>query len=405
MGNNRTKVLFISRDGYGQSYLDVLFLPIFETVNSSDVEIKVLQFRPLSLKSQYSNLVKNSSLKIYFGNYSSGKLFPLIWDVICGIIYISRIIFKDRIKILHARSYVTALMVVCIKFFNPKIGFIFDTDGLLVDERVEFGNLNPKGFIYKTLIFIERNSVKYADAVITRTDQGKDIIFKRAGSIYADKFYVIPNGKDIDVFKPLDEKKRSEIKNSLGLYNNEPVIVYAGSIGPQYLIDRMFLFFSQVQKLNNKTLFLFLTNSENKDLRSLADKYKLPLSSLMVKSVEHDKIPLFLGASDLGLALRKPSLSQQAVSPIKVCEYLLCGLPVLVNIGFGDLEKIFSVNPSPGLLIPDTEEASLKNAALWFNNTVINNRSAFIKTCRQAGILNFGLEGVRNKYRRVYASI
>src|SRR5690606_35943047 len=50
---------------------------------------------------------------------------------------------------------------------------------------------------------------------------------------------------------------------------------------------------------------------------------------IVLKKVNSEEVPSYLNAADLGFALRQPKFSMQGVAPIKLGEYLLCGLPVI----------------------------------------------------------------------------
>ena len=48
----------------------------------------------------------------------------------------------------------------------------------------------------------------------------------------------------------------------------------------------------------------------------------------------------FLNASDIGIILRENNLVNNVSSPMKIGEYLCCGLPLILTSGIGDSEGI-----------------------------------------------------------------
>jgi glycosyltransferase involved in cell wall biosynthesis len=54
------------------------------------------------------------------------------------------------------------------------------------------------------------------------------------------------------------------------------------------------------------------------------------------------EVSAYLSAADAGIAFYKPTFSRQATSPVKVSEYLACGLPVIINAGVGDSDTFVS---------------------------------------------------------------
>jgi glycosyltransferase involved in cell wall biosynthesis len=108
------------------------------------------------------------------------------------------------------------------------------------------------------------------------------------------------------------------------------------------------------------------------------------------------EVPRHLAAGDLGLALRQPTFSMQAVAPIKLGEYLLCGVPVLATRGIGDSEAL--VPDTVGRLLDTMTPASLDAAATWFVNDVLPARGRFRADCREQGQRCFGIEAMVDAY-------
>ena len=68
--------------------------------------------------------------------------------------------------------------------------------------------------------------------------------------------------------------------------------------------------------------------------------HKLALKSFTITECIHSKVPNYLSAADVALALVKIGESKKHLSPIKVGEYWSCGLPVLIPKGIGDETQI-----------------------------------------------------------------
>lgn len=56
----------------------------------------------------------------------------------------------------------------------------------------------------------------------------------------------------------------------------------------------------------------------------------------MLKSVAHGLVKKYLSAANAGIIMRKDVTVNNVESPIKVGEYLACGLPVILTKGIGD---------------------------------------------------------------------
>ena len=92
----------------------------------------------------------------------------------------------------------------------------------------------------------------------------------------------------------------------------------------------------------------------------------------------------------------------QAVAPIKIGEYLLCGVPILASASIGDVSDISS---DVGMLIHHMDDVELNAAASWFIKTVLLNRNKYYEKCRQVGLDNYSLEFSRDTYLNAFKKI
>src|SRR6266849_4378099 len=70
----------------------------------------------------------------------------------------------------------------------------------------------------------------------------------------------------------------------------------------------------------------------------------------------------YLSAGDAGIAFYKPAFSRMSTSPVKITEYLACGLPLVINAGIGDSDAL-STAERIGALVRDFNEAEYADAA------------------------------------------
>lgn len=391
-------VLFVTWDGPQVSYLESLFLPIFHRLSDHGIRFHVLQFtwggdRKIACsRSACESLgISYRAVHILRKPLALGSLLTAF----SGNIIIGRAIRDLDIDIVMPRSTLPALSTL-LTLRNRSIPIVFDADGLPLDERVDFGGHSQLSLTYRFLRDIEAQAVRRADAILTRTGRAVDILHARAGAgTKKDKFYVVTNGRDPTAYTPGTPEQRHDLRKSLSIAPSAPLIVYAGSLGEQYCINEMFRFFEAIRTLRSDTRFLLLTGS-----LAVAKSYLKLFPGLenlcIIRNVESNKVSSYLGAADLGLALRYPSFSMQGVAPIKIGEYLLCGLPLLLARGAppnaGDLP------PNTSMHLNSFDKSDFTNAAIWFVQQVLSNRESYRQSTRAAGLKLFSLDASVRSY-------
>jgi len=390
-------ILFVTWDGPQVTYLESLFLPIFQRLAGMGLHVHILQFtwgdKPLI--EQRREACRQAGLayraqRIWRRPRALGGLLTALE----GARLIRRAIGEQRIDAVMPRSTLPALATL-LALRGRAVPMVFDADGLPLDERVEFAGQSPSGLIQRLLRDVEAQAVRRADRVLTRSQQAVEILLARAGAgTTPGKFQVVGNGRDTERFSPGDLASRRRMREQLGLAAEAPLLVYAGSLGPQYCLEEMFRLFEQVRQIRSDAHLLVLSGSPEL-LRPLLERFAALTPAVSCLSLPAEAVPGYLACADLGLALRRSSFSMRAVAPIKLGEYLLCGLPVLASPGIGDTDAIVA---SAGRLLAGLDDAELARAARWFCDEVLPQREGLREHCRNTGLRHFSLEACANAY-------
>jgi glycosyltransferase involved in cell wall biosynthesis len=331
---------------------------------------------------------------------SGGGLGPFL-SAIKGAWHVRSAIRQHRIDLVMPRSTMPALSCL-IAARDPSTRFVFDADGLPLDERVDFAGLSASSVTYRLLRDVEAQAIRLADVVLTRSIKAVDILHARAGAgTVLGKFHVVTNGRDAEIFKPSDAEQSALTRRELGLSAGAPLLVYAGSLGAQYCMEEMLRVFALIRERRPDAHWLILTGSPEAVQPALGRHPQLQ-GNITTRKVSPQTVPQYLACADLGLALRQPSFSMQAVAPIKLGEYLLCGLPVLATADIGDTDAI---TVEVGCLLHRMDEVALQAAANWFVDSVLPTREAYRSSCRAAGLNRFSLEASASFYRNAFESL
>src|SRR5205814_5149326 len=117
-------------------------------------------------------------------------------------------------------------------------------------------------------------------------------------------------------------------------------------------------------------------------------------SDFDVAAVDPYDVPENLQRARLGISLRKPTFSQIAASPTKIAEYLAAGIPVISNVGTGDVDELLQ-QERVGVLVAEFDRASLETAVTQALGLASDDQTEM--RCRRAARQYFDLVEVGGK--------
>lgn len=399
----RNKILFVSWDGPAQNYMESLFFPLLSAAARGAGQVGVYQFTWAD-EAQAAQTARAAAR--YGLGYTrsdvmrSPRQLAVPAMIAYGAVRLVGEVDRGGWDTLMPRAIIPAAMCLLAMRARPGLRLVFDADGLMADERVEFAGWRATGLQYRLFRDWEAQAVRRADRVIVRTTHARHILAARAGAGgFEDKIAVIPNAKDEALFRPLDAAQRAAVRAGRGIGADEPWLLYAGSLGPQYHPAAMVRLFELVHQRRADARLTLLSGMEDAAAPHVARLSAAARARVEVTRVVPDEVARLAGAADVGLSLREPSFSQRAVCPIKVAEYLLCGLPVVALAGVGDLDERLG-GLSALRLLPDVSEASLERAADWIIEA-LRERDAQAAAAREAGLREFSLGRCANALREV----
>jgi len=391
------KILFVTWDGPQVSYLESLFLPIFERLAERGIRIDVLQFRwgaPALAEAIRARCAEAGcgyrAVAIHRG---LGGLGPLAAALI-GARHVRGAVRDFGSDAVMPRSLMPAIAVLAAggARFRP---ILFDADGLPADERVDFAGLSRRGPTYRILRSVEAAAVRAAASVIVRSAAAARILADRAG-VRPERFHVVVNGRDETAFHPFDTTARHAVRAELGIEASAPLATYAGSVGPQYRFDLVRDFSRALAGWRPNARLLVLSGSP--ELAAAALGERPPLSPVVMRAAP-DRIARYLAAADVGLAFRARAFSMQAVAPVKLGEYLLCGVPTVGNAAVGDTRAATAA----GVFFDDS--AGPEAAARWLVEDVLRDREGYRERARAAGLAGFSLRRSVDDYAAAIAPL
>ena len=388
------KVLFITWDSESSNYLETLFFPILNGLLSRGV-INPFVFQFSWADQSEVNRIGSIAAGLgigYFHQQISRKPHPILgslWAVRRSRKALQSYILENGIEILMPRSTMPAWIVLRLPVsLSSRLELVFDADGLPIQERVDFSGLVEGSLMHRSLSKLETKMLKKADKVLVRTQRSVEIHLQNLPHVSPSKFFKVGNGRNEKLF--FYDQPDKETRAKLGVKEDELLLVHSGSLGGGYEIDRMYLLLQTLLTSGVAAKLLFLTRDEKTARALIPDALR---SDVIVFSVEFSFIPEILRASDIGICFRKKARSIAGISPIKLGEYLMCGLPVLISEGIGDLDEMFSTVH----FVWTAKDSSDSKEFLQWQQTVRKLDRAAIA---EFGRTNFSLESTLDSYER-----
>lgn len=380
------RLLFITWDGPQVAYLESLFVPIFARLKDHGIHTDVLQFRwgPWERLLEVQKVCKTAGI-----GYRSAPIRR--WAGGAGSFataatatrHVRAAIRQFGSDVLMPRSVLPSL-VLLLGRLTSELPILLDADGLEIDERVEFAGLRTGGLTHRILRWSERELVRRASSVITRTEASRDLLAARGG-VPREKFTVVTNGRDKRLFHPFEARIRHCVRSELEVPSDAPLLIYAGSVGRRYRTYDIGRLAALVQKARPDSRLLVLTGEPREAAELLGGSAPRASFTTIMRAPPTD-VPRYLAAGDVGTSLIEPSFSTRGIAPVKTGEYLLCGLPVVGTAGVGNNGPAISA----GVFFDATD--ALEEAAAWIVGEVLPRREEMRRAARAVGEAHYGLD-------------
>lgn len=306
-----------------------------------------------------------------------------IYDLIQLRRKVKRFLKSKQFDIIHCRSYLTALIGLWAKK-QYKIKFLFDMRGFWIEERVEGKLWNLNNPIYKRIFnYFKNKEIDFffeSDHIISLTANAIPIIQSTLDSYakqitkkkpdvlaikkskFKNKVSIIPTCVNDTLFNPshIDLIKQNNLRTRFGISKDEFLMMYSGSLGTWYMFDEMLNFFEHLLIKLPDAKFLILANNifdilawlkENEfslflyydeNCGSTLSHYKNIKNNIFITSVSHTEIPLYLSLATATICFIRPTFSKKGSFATKTGESWVMGKPVIINSGWGDMDKLIT---------------------------------------------------------------
>ena len=311
-----------------------------------------------------------------------------------------RIIKTEGIKVLHCRSFPSALIAYALKK-KFDIKYIFDFRDFYADGGLEKAR-GPAKVVFWRLKKLEGPMIRNADKVVCLTKQARDHLidwYMCDRSSPEAHFQIIPCCADFTHFDPssvsVEDSNRARAR--AGLRGGECVLLYLGSLGPDYLLPQMIALFRQLLKVIPEAYFVFLSNNGKELVDYERSVQGVDAEHIRFVSADRKDIPAYLSLASMSVFFYRQGLRSVGCSPTKLAELFACNVPVIANSGVGDLDAILNLERNGSVVVKTFDDIALLHA---------------VKQVLQGGAYNirdnsweFALEEGVTRYATVYEEL
>lgn len=314
-----------------------------------------------------------------------------------------RIVRQEGIRLIHCRSFPPALIGHGLKRALG-VKYIFDFRDFYADGGME----NRRGLarlVSRRFKQLEGPMIRDADKVVCLTDRAREVL---AGWYLNDvphaerRFQVIPCCADFGHFDTarLTVADLARAREKVDLLSGDFVLLYLGSLGPDYLLPQMMALFRQVLAVRPDARFVFVSNNGKELVEAECDAQRIPRDRIRFVSADRNEIVPFIAMADLSVFFYREGLRSTGCSPTKLAELFACNVPVIANTGVGDLDSIISLQRNGSVIVKDFSDATMRAAV---ERAIAYKETSFVNIRENSR--EFALEEGVARYAAVYREL
>jgi glycosyltransferase involved in cell wall biosynthesis len=276
-----------------------------------------------------------------------------------------RIIASEPVHALHCRSFPAAIIGHRLRR-RLGVNYLFDFRDFYADGGLAKGAalLRP---LYRRMKAMEGSMIRDAARIVCLTERARDLLVKWYLSDVtgaAERFAVIPCCADFAHFdrERIAQTRIASVRERLGLEPGQTVLLYLGSLGPDYLLPEMIALFAELVRTRPDARFLFVSNNGRELVEAECRAQGIAADRIIFTSASRDDVPVMIALATLSVVFIRADLSKAGCSPTKLAELFAMNVPVIANRGVGDLDRIVSPARNGSALVGDFSPTELRRA-------------------------------------------
>jgi len=286
--------------------------------------------RPVVLVSLLSVRHYWQGRRIIHGLYRNSIVLPAVpkmrWWALNILLLLPFLLFARKPHCVCRGPFATLLAIM-----GRKIGLVcrvvYDGRGAVAAELREYDVISDETVVAGMRNW-ERRAVcesDYRNAVSTRLVD----YWRQEYDYQGDRHVVLPCTVN-SIFERVARRAAGILE--VGNQNRGRTYVYSGSVAGWQSINRICAVLDKILSAEAKARAVFYCR-EHDDIENLSVRYPERVER---RWVHPDEVPDRLAEADVGMLVRKDTVTNQVAAPTKFAEYLACGLKVIISENLGD---------------------------------------------------------------------
>ena len=284
---------------------------------------------------------------------------------------ISRLLDSERFDVVHAHSPVLNGLAALQAARSRKIPFVYEIRAFWEDAAVDQGKTTGRSLRYFATRRLEQHMVEQADAIVGIARSILDQLRDRG--IDGRKLFHVPNGVDVEKFRPIPRDEALGSKLGIG---DVPVLGFIGSLfgfeGVSWLVRAA----AELHRRGTRFKLLIVGHGEDADgvRKAIADQ-DAGNYVLFVGKVPHAEIRNYYSLTDVMVYPRRSIRLTELVTPLKPLEAMALGRAVLGS-SVGGIRELVDDENTGLLFAPENVEDFCRQASRLILDADMRHRLA-----------------------------
>lgn len=236
---------------------------------------------------------------------------------------------------------------------------VFEVRDLWPLSLIELAGVSPAHPLVRVTAWLERYAYRHADTVVSLLPCSRDYMVEHGLDPACWRY--IPNGIESPVVPALGSAQPCVLTARRWRDEGRITVVYAGAMGPPNYVHSLVDAIDVLRQRGDRIVSAVIVGrgEESASIARQVDELGLGDRVALFEQIPKREIPALLAESDVGyISLRPEPLFRFGVSPNKLFDYMMAGLPVLFAIRAGndpvaDAQCGYSVSPGDKHAIAD----------------------------------------------------